>query len=185
VNLREADVLEPLNAWIGRLFAPENVDRTVGALVGSQTDPSRKAAPQEALKKRVADASTRLYRLQAAIEAGADPAALIEPINEAQAERSAAQAELNNAPDPQALSNAEVHAMIDSLGDVGTALASAKPESLSKLYQSLRLDLKYKPHARTVKATISPRVVSVRIRGGNRPIRLSNPARRHRHVAPR
>ncbi len=36
----------------------------------------------------------RLRRLQAAIEAGVDPAALVQGINEAQAERTAAKAEL-------------------------------------------------------------------------------------------
>ncbi len=36
VNLRERDVVEPLNAWIGGLFSKENLDRTVAALVASQ-----------------------------------------------------------------------------------------------------------------------------------------------------
>ncbi|MER7010346.1 recombinase family protein [Saccharopolyspora sp. NPDC000359] len=166
VNLREIDVVEPLNGWIGRLFARENLDRTVAALVGSQADSSRRSGTREALKKRLADAKTRLRRLQTAIEAGADPAALVEAINEAQAERAAAQAELDNAPDPRALGEAEVYAMIDSLGDVGEALKDAQPGSLSRLYESLRVDLNYKPHARIVEATISPRVVSVRVRGG-------------------
>jgi hypothetical protein len=35
VNLREYDVLEPHNAWIGHLFDRRNVDRTVAALVAS------------------------------------------------------------------------------------------------------------------------------------------------------
>ncbi len=54
--------------------------------------------------------------------------------------------------------------MVDSLGDGGSALKEAKPESLGRLYESLSIDLKYKPHARTVEATIAPRVVSVRVR---------------------
>ena len=36
VNLREFDVVEPLNAWIGSLFSKGNVERTVAALVASQ-----------------------------------------------------------------------------------------------------------------------------------------------------
>ena len=96
---------------------------------------------------------------------GADPAALVEAINTAQAERAAAQAELANAPDPRALSDAEVYAMVDSLGNVGAALKDAKTESLVRLYESPGLDLNYEPHARIVEATISPRVVSVRVRG--------------------
>jgi hypothetical protein len=44
------------------------------------------------------------------------------------------------------ITDAETHAMIDSLGDVGAALSDARPDSLSQLYQRLRLDLRYKPH---------------------------------------
>ena len=68
--------------------------------------------------------------------------------------------------DTKELKDAGVYAMIDSLVDVDTALKEAKPESLSRLYQSLRVGINYKPHARTVEATIAPRVVSVRVRGG-------------------
>lgn len=56
-------------------------------------------------------AETRLCRLQAVIEAGADPAA----INEAQLQRAAARAELDGPPEPDTLTDAEVYAMmIDS-----------------------------------------------------------------------
>lgn len=41
---------------------------------------------------------------------------------------------------PDALTDAEVHAMIDSLGDVGEALNDAKPEKVEKLYKALRLE---------------------------------------------
>jgi hypothetical protein len=68
----------------------------------------------------------------------------------AQAQRAAAQAELEGAPPPTDLSDAEVYAMIDSLGDVGAALTDAQPESLSRLYQELGLELRYEPHDRAV-----------------------------------
>ena len=166
VNLRETDVLEPLNSWIGRLFDRDNVDQTVAALVASQDDPGRAPARREAIKKRLAEAEARLRRFQAAIEAGVDPTALVEAINAAQAQRAAARAELDGAPAPSALTEAEVYAMIDSLGDVGTALSDARPESLTQLYQNLRLELRYEPHERAVVVTASPRVVSERVRGG-------------------
>ncbi|GAB2984436.1 hypothetical protein LWP59_18160 [Amycolatopsis acidiphila] len=93
VNLREFDILELANQWLGNLFKQENVDRTVAALVASQ-GPER--------------------RLQAAIEAGVDPAALVEAINEAQAQRAAARAELDGAAPPTAVGEAEVYAMVDA-----------------------------------------------------------------------
>lgn len=116
VNLREADVLEPLNGWIGRLFDRDNVDRTVAALVASQDGAGRTPAGREAMKTRLAEA--------------------------------------------------EVYAMIDSLDDVGAVLSDARPESLSRLYRDLRLELRYEPHERAVVVTASPRVVNECVRGG-------------------
>ncbi|GAB3292664.1 hypothetical protein [Parasphingorhabdus pacifica] len=63
-----------------------------------------------------------------------DPEALIEAINEAQAQRAAARAELNNTPTPNAPTGGEVYAMIDALGDIGVALSDAKPDRLASLY---------------------------------------------------
>ena len=165
VNLREFDVLESLNGWIGQLFSRGNVDRTVAALVGSQRD-SGTAAPREAAEKRLTDVEAKLRRFQAAIEAGVDPLALVEAINEAQEKRAAAQAELEGAPPPAAVSEAEVYAMIDSLGDVGAALKYADPDHLGGLYEKLNVELVYEPTGRTVVASVSPRVVSACVRGG-------------------
>jgi len=166
VNLREDELLGPLNGWIGRLFARENVDRTVAALVASQDQPGGKPESRIGATKRLADAEARLRRFQTAIASGVDPAALVEAINEAQAERAAARAELKGTPVPSLLTDAEVYAMVDSLGDVGAALADARAESLGSLYHALGLELRYQPAERAVYATASPRVVSARVRGG-------------------
>jgi len=118
--------------------------------------------------KRLGEAESRLRKLRAAIEAGVDPAALVESINEAQAQRAAARAELEaNAPAPNTLSDAEVYAMIDSLGDVGHALNWADPIRLQELYEALRLKLIYAADTRTVDVTIQPAGRgSARVRGG-------------------
>jgi hypothetical protein len=96
VNLREDVMVDALNRWIGRLFDRENLDQTVAQLLGSQ--PAGAASIDvSAAKARRADAERRLLRFQAAIAAGADPAAVVEPMNQAQAERAAAQAEVDAA----------------------------------------------------------------------------------------
>lgn len=87
-------------------------------------------------------------------------------INEAHAQRAAPRAELDGAPAPDELTNAEVHTMIDSLGDVGAALLGADPENLERLYGNLRLELLYHPLERTIDARLAPRVVSACVRGG-------------------
>jgi hypothetical protein len=69
------------------------------------------------------EGTARLSRLRAAIEAGADPAALVESVNAAQEQRAAAQAEFRVLkPEPARLTDANVYAMVDDLGDVGASL---------------------------------------------------------------
>ncbi|MEV0054312.1 recombinase family protein [Saccharopolyspora shandongensis] len=168
VYVREDLIRDEINGWLGGLFAPENVDQTVAALVASQDMPNTASATLETAKKRLADAEARLRRFQAAIGAGVDPEALTEAINEAQVERAAARAELENKPAPNALTDAEIYAMIDSLGDVGAALSSVKPDRLTNLYQAVDLQVRYEPAERAAQIKIHPasRVNSVRVRGG-------------------
>jgi hypothetical protein len=95
IYLREDPVREAVNDWLGGLFARENVDRTVAALLGSQGD---ERGSREAVKARLANAEAQVRRFQSAIAAGVDPVALVESINSAQAERAALRAELENLP---------------------------------------------------------------------------------------
>jgi hypothetical protein len=91
VNLREDVIVEALNRWIGRLFHPENVDQTVAELLGSQPA-AAVSIDVGAAKARRREAEQRLQRFQDAIAAGVDPVALVEPMNQAQADKVAAQA---------------------------------------------------------------------------------------------
>jgi Recombinase zinc beta ribbon domain len=118
VYLREDPIRDAVNGWLGGLFDRDNIDQTVAALLASQNTPGADPGTREAARKRAADADARLRRFQAAIEAGVDPAALVEVINAAQAQRVAARAELESTITPDTLTTAEMHAMIDSLGDV-------------------------------------------------------------------
>ncbi|GGS28243.1 zinc ribbon domain-containing protein [Actinokineospora fastidiosa] len=165
VNLREDVLVSAINGWIGRLFAPENRDETVRALLASQDD-AQQTSGQQAAQQRLADAESRLKRYQAAIAAGVDPSALVEVINQAQAEREAARAEVGHVPAAGSLDAAEVYAMIDALGDVGSVLKDARPESLINLYRDLRLEIGYQNDRDAASATASLRVVSECVRGG-------------------
>jgi len=156
-------------------FDRRNVDRTVAALVASQ-DGGGRSSEHETAKKRLADAEKRLRRFQDAIAAGIDPGAVVDAINEAQAQRAAAQAELQGAAARTAVTEAEVYAMIDSLGDVGAALKKSKPESLERLYRELRLELRYQPRERAVDVQLAPRVVSACVRWGTRAHKKAPPA---------
>ncbi|MFC0105592.1 recombinase family protein [Kibdelosporangium aridum] len=177
VNLREDTLLPAVNGWIRRIFARENVDETVAALLASQEGPAGGATTHEQAKRRLADAETRLKRHQAAIAAGVDPAALVEVINEAQAECEAARAELANVPSVQLVTDAQIWAMIDSLGDLDETLREKKPDNLTALYDKLGLELRFHPIEKAVYATACPRVVSECVRGGTRPQKCGTPAR--------
>lgn len=168
VYVREDPLMEAVNAWLGRLFAQENVDQTVTELVASLDDGRSLPSGREAAKDRLDSAEAKLRRFQAAIEAGVDPAALVEAINEAQAQRAAARAELDNAPAPNTIGDAEVYAMIDSLGDVGKALANPKREKLENLYTALDLQVRYEHDLQAADVTIHlvTRVNSACVRGG-------------------
>ena len=147
----------------GDLFDPDNLDRTVAALLASQGgDPGRTAAGQ-----RLKEAETRLRRFQAAIAAGVDPAALIDAINQAQALRTAAQNELDSRSAPMSLTEAGVRAMVGALGDIGDALNRAEPTMLGSLYEALRMEAVYDAGARVVTVTIRPaHVAKTCVRGG-------------------
>ncbi|MPY77164.1 MAG: recombinase family protein [Actinophytocola sp.] len=168
VYLREDAIRNGVNDWLGRLFHRDNVDHTVSALVASQDGDHAASRSRESAQRRVAEAEKELERFQAAIAAGVDPAALVEPTNQAQAKLTTAQAELADGQAPSALTEAEVYAMVDSLGDVGAALSDAKPESMAGLYTAVGLQVRYEPEAHTADVGIQParRVNSACVRGG-------------------
>jgi len=166
VNLRESDVVPALNEWIGRLFEPEHVDRTIAELLGSQPTPSSPRDHGGGTSRRT-DAERRLRRYQDAIAAGVDPAALIEPMNQAQADRAAAQAEIDSTRSSgPVLDDARLRAMIASLGDLAATLTEAKPPALGRLYGALGIAISYSPEQRAAFVTARPRVDSECVRGG-------------------
>jgi hypothetical protein len=90
---------------------------------------------------------------------------LVEPINQAQAERAAARAQIDSVPAGMSVTVAEVYARIDSLGDVGGVLADATTAGLSRLYRQLNLELRYEPRKQAVYVTACPGVDSTCVRG--------------------
>ena len=73
-------------------------------------------------------------------------------------------------PDPTRLTDAEVYAMVDALGDVGAALNGANPDRMRKIYDSLRLEMVYDHDERAVDVIVKPLggLVGVSEGGGNR-----------------
>jgi hypothetical protein len=97
---------------------------------------------------------------------------VVDAMNRAQVERTAAKAVLDNLPANVRLVEAEVYAMIDSLGKFGSVLTTANPDRLAELYRRLDLAIRYEPAEQAAYVTASPRVDSECVRGGTRtPVR--------------
>ncbi len=72
-----------------------------------------------------------------------------------------------SAGEPAGLGEAEVYAMIDSLGNISAALADGQPGRLAHLYRDLRLDLRFDHEKEAVDVTTSPRVNNACVRGAS------------------
>ncbi|WP_026361393.1 recombinase family protein [Amycolatopsis nigrescens] len=167
VYLPEAAVIEPVNDYIGRVFSSDQRDATVLAMLGVAGDVNVNPERTADAERRLTQARTRLTRLQQAIEAGAEPGALIEPLNRAKEEHDAAEEELARMPAGASLGRAEVEALVDSLSVTGHQLKHASPARLQELYGEIGLEMVYDAKERMVDVTIRPpRRVSACVRGG-------------------
>jgi DNA invertase Pin-like site-specific DNA recombinase len=166
VYLPEQAVLGPVNAWIGTLFDKEHRATTIQQLTAAASSTSDNTRMKQA-REKLADAKKRIRRLQQAIEAGANPAALVDALNRAEEERQAAHNDLDQIPAAHVLNCTDITVIVDELGDVGAALDRAHPASLEELYATLRLEMIYDVSTKTVDVTIRPTGRgSTRVRGG-------------------
>ncbi len=110
-----------------------------------------RARAAAAVGPTVAECDAKLDRYRAALEAGADPAVGAGWIAETQAERQRAEQHeqaLTTAEVPDSISRIteeEIIAIVEELGDLVTALRDAEPEHQLELYRSLGLRLTYYP----------------------------------------
>jgi len=146
--VREDKILGPLDAWLAQVFDPGQLDTTPDALEAgaSSTDDAGQARAQAA-RRRVAECDTRLARYRAALDAGTDPVVVSAWIAEVQAERLAAEVELERATGQRSrrMSRDQLAALVKGLGNLLDALASAAPEDNAEVYRRLGLRLTYDP----------------------------------------
>ncbi|GGN66368.1 recombinase family protein [Nocardia rhizosphaerihabitans] len=165
VNLREADIIEPVDEWLSTLFHPEHLDRTIAVLLAEQDDidsDTRRAS----LRRRIELASTRIERHLAAIEAGVDAQMIVDAMNAAQADKASAQVELNNLPTQELFSETELRKLIESHGDIRLILAGGAPENKKELYNAIELQVRYAHLEHRMIITTSPVGDSAGVRRG-------------------
>ena len=173
VYVREDQILGPLDGWLAQVFDPGQLDTTLDALeaAASSTDDAGQAKAQAA-RRRLSECDTRLARYRAALEAGTDPAVVSAWIAEVQAERLAAEVELERAAGQRSrrMSRDQLAALVNGLGNLLGVLASAAPEDKAEVYRRLGLRLTYDPGRRvvTVESHLGPDG-SRELSGGRRP----------------
>ncbi|HEY2204658.1 MAG TPA: recombinase family protein [Pseudonocardia sp.] len=160
VYLPERVIVAPVNDWLGGLFDEDHRTETAQLLAGVDGS-SEQDVHTEHARRRVSKAETHIRRLQEAIKAGANPAALVDALNQAHEERSAARALLDSLPLPQIISAADVEALVDHLGGLNNALTRANPSHLERLYRDVGLEMVYDPRENSVDVTIRPPLVGV------------------------
>lgn len=172
VFVREDLILPVLDRWVARALAPSRLADTLEAMVTAQAKPSSHDPALEQARRTIEESSTKLAGYRAALDAGADPAVVTGWIAQTQAEKTTAERKLHEARrgEERTLTREEISTMVETLGDVATALAEAEPAEKADLYRQLDLRLTYQPTTSTVRADMKIDTtycgVMDRVRGG-------------------
>jgi hypothetical protein len=86
------------------------------------------------------------------LHATADPQAVATWTRQVQAERAAALASATTSATPAKLSEADIHGLIATLGDIHAVLREADPVDKARVYEGLQLHLTYQPAQQIVRA---------------------------------
>ncbi|MBN6050687.1 zinc ribbon domain-containing protein, partial [Nonomuraea sp. RK-328] len=145
VYLREIDIASKLDHWLGRLFTPSNIERTLDLLVTAHEAPSTELHETEAIKRQMAECDRKLARHRAALEAGADPVLIASWMREEQGRKTELQHRLTRLPvaRPRLLDRDSLVAVLRGLGSLVEVLGRADPTRKAKIYANLGLELVY------------------------------------------
>jgi site-specific DNA recombinase len=173
VIMREDLLIRPLDTWLVQEFGPRQRRHTIAKLVAQAAVATPPPTPATPPGPTTAECDAKLARYRAALEAGADPAVVAGWIADTQAARRLAEQRHHAAASPKIadpvsrLTEEEIIAIIEGLGDIVSALREAAPEHKLDVYRNLGLSLTYRPETRTVRADIdlaAHRWASVRVR---------------------
>jgi site-specific DNA recombinase len=157
VYLREAEVIGPLDTWLGRAFDPANLRATLNQLAAQAAVGNDDiSARTEAAKARIVAFNSKIAQYRASLDAGGDPTVIGPWITEIQAQRVAAQAEIRSATGKRRMTRDEIAAIIAALGDLVQVIRDADPADKAELYARLGLTMTYRPQKRLVEATVMP-----------------------------
>lgn len=145
VYVREAQIIRPLDHWVTGVFEPNRLEETCRALAEAQEPTTGDDGHMTAARQALADCDARLARYREALESGVDATVVGQWIREVQAERRRAEEVLRRRRPASTLSEEEIRALVDELGDLVSVLEAAEPQKKADLYESLGLRLTYEP----------------------------------------
>jgi DNA invertase Pin-like site-specific DNA recombinase len=152
VYLREAEILDDVDAWLAELFLLDRLEVIVDALASQGFDPDE--AQASAVRSAITECDRRLGRYKAALEAGADPVEVTRWINAAKADRARAEEQLRGLGGGKRMSRQEITAMLTELGNLTRLVVQADPADKADLYRELGLRLTYRPQKQLVEANV-------------------------------
>jgi site-specific DNA recombinase len=158
VNLREDAVIGRVDRWLTREFAPHRLLGTISDLAAVQFAESATLPDghgEAALK--IAECDRKLTQYRAALDAGANPATVATWIAETEAEKAGYQIAARPVrPRQRRMSEEEIKAIVDRLGDLVLVLAGADSSDKSEIFRQLGLKLTYHPGREIVEAQVQP-----------------------------
>ena len=104
--------------------------------------------------RQLAACECKLAQYRALLEQGTDPAIVAKWIGEVEAERTRLQAAARTVPADAPVSEDELSALVNALGDIVKVIAEAAPADKAELYKELGLRLEYDINANAVNAAV-------------------------------
>jgi hypothetical protein len=184
VYLGERDLLPHLDAWLGRLFDPENVDETCEAILGAATANEAADLERAAVHEDLRGCDDKLDRYRQLLETGTDAALVAGWINDVQAERRRLETRLRNLAAETAADFAtadEIRRAVEELGGMVGLLKVSQPKLRTRFYEEVGLTAAFDPTTRSVEASADLGVRKVRVGGPT--LGLTTRATRNQHGA--
>jgi hypothetical protein len=109
-----------------------------------------------AARAAITAGNIRLERYRAALDAGTDPTIVNAWITEVTAAKTAAKHRLQHLTAKRILTEDDIRALIDGVGDLMAAFRGARPELKAELHDRLGLTIRYNHASRTAQLGIDP-----------------------------
>jgi site-specific DNA recombinase len=160
VYLRQDAFEADVDGWLTTVFAPHRLCDTIDQMMADQHAAAADAAA-EAATAQIADASLKMARYRAALDAGGDPEEIGKWIADAKAQRLKAETGLRQATSKTSLTRQQIQALIKECAGIAADLRDAEPGDMAGACRKLGLRLTYHPARQVVRAAACPEPANI------------------------